>query len=433
MESRDFWLYQWLDSYLVRSPQQGIELLNERGPFQELKKVAHEAAEARIIVDADENAIGQAIVAGSALDLSGQLTCMHDQCIRRQVDELFGSVWHYFDRIVVVGPSARYIDSQLTGRGNKQGIKRLLETYIRLLFYLRNIGAEEFLFFTERPSRWCEDCGRLLFLEIGVESPEAYQLYVEQLAERLVREGTFRVRTIRGRRAFEFSHPTYIPTPIVNFTGRRSAAEVTRDRRKIVASLTQRYVHHLIADINLSHRWHSPLGSTLKFHEQLLRGDRAKSSEADVALHLQLPILKGVSTETLLKIRKEEGQHFEAFRTSLRRAIRERIEVAPDQNTDAISREIVLDVIQPGLNDIRRRLNASRNLLLKKSAASIGLGVIATSCGFLGIDPLTLTTGVGAAMTALPAGHKYFEERREISLSDMYFLWQAQLHMREDA
>src|SRR4029453_2023434 len=47
--------------------------------------------------------------------------------------------------------------------------------------------------------------------------------------------------------------------------------------------------------------------------------------------------------------------------------------------------------------------------------------------------PLMVTTGVGAAMTALPAGHKYLEERREISLSDMYFLWQAQVHMREDA
>jgi hypothetical protein len=31
MLPKDFWLYQWLDSYLVRSPQQAMRLLREPG------------------------------------------------------------------------------------------------------------------------------------------------------------------------------------------------------------------------------------------------------------------------------------------------------------------------------------------------------------------------------------------------------------------
>jgi hypothetical protein len=31
-------------------------------------------------------------------------------------------------------------------------------------------------------------------------------------------------------------------------------------------------------------------------------------------------------------------------------------------------------------------------------------------------------------MTAVPGGHKYIEERRDIEMTDMYFLWKVQHH-----
>jgi hypothetical protein len=43
-----------------------------------------------------------------------------------------------------------------------------------------------------------------------------------------------------------------------------------------------------------------------------------------------------------------------------------------------------------------------------------------------------ITTGVGAAMTALPAMDKYLDDRRDIALSDMYFAWQAQKHAADE-
>jgi hypothetical protein len=62
---------------------------------------------------------------------------------------------------------------------------------------------------------------------------------------------------------------------------------------------------------------------------------------------------------------------------------------------------------------------------MKKASASIGMGALMTTCGLLTANPLLITTGVGAVATTLPAAHKFIEDRRDVSLSDMYFLWRA--------
>jgi hypothetical protein len=53
MLPKDFWLYQWLDSYLVRSPQQAMKLLHEPGTIPSLMQAAIESAAIRSDVDQD--------------------------------------------------------------------------------------------------------------------------------------------------------------------------------------------------------------------------------------------------------------------------------------------------------------------------------------------------------------------------------------------
>jgi len=65
MLPKDFWLYQWLDSYLIRSPEQAMRLLREPGPRAGLMEAAAEAATTLPDVDKD---IGYPLVAGSGLD-----------------------------------------------------------------------------------------------------------------------------------------------------------------------------------------------------------------------------------------------------------------------------------------------------------------------------------------------------------------------------
>jgi hypothetical protein len=91
-----------------------------------------------------------------------------------------------------------------------------------------------------------------------------------------------------------------------------------------------------------------------------------------------------------------------------------------------VSAEIVDDVINPSLNDIQQRLGAAQETLIKKSAVSIGVGVISTTVGLITGMPLLFPAGV--AWSLLPGQHymKYIEEKRDIELSDMYFLWRQE-------
>jgi hypothetical protein len=119
------------------------------------------------------------------------------------------------------------------------------------------------------------------------------------------------------------------------------------------------------------------------------------------------------------------------FRYSLRTAIKERLRESDATDPKEIAQEIRRDVIDPALNKIERTLNGARSALLRKGAVSVGVGMLATTCGLLTANPLLIGTGFGTAMTTIAHVNKYIEEARDVSLSDMYFLWRAQKHAEE--
>lgn len=250
---------------------------------------------------------------------------------------------------------------------------------------------------------------------------------MEGLTERILKDAIIEIEPEArggehlGYRYVEIRHPDYFDQPYAGFFGGAKPP----DKAAVVADVVRDYVFALIGDIDLSRNWRAPLGSSMRFHERLLGDRRHDLTEPDIALHLDLPILKGVDLETLIKVREAEGASFEAFRNSLRLAIRERLRTASSIDAGAIALEIESDVIAPALADIERKLVAARKVLVKKAVTGVGIGAATTTCGLLTGNPLLVTTGVGAAMTSLAAANKYFEEQRDIALSDMYFVWRA--------
>lgn len=432
MLSKDFWLYRWLDSYLVRSPEQAMRLLREPGARAALMEEAAEAATTRPDVDKD---IGFPLVAGSGLDLSGKLNCQNFPCLKEQVDEIFRSAWHYFDRIVIAGPSPMRMLS-LWGAADEDYVLHLTESHIRLLLYFRNIGAEDLLLFAEKGRLFCEDCGNLLLLEIGLESHDAYNAYLQELTQKLVKESHFAPSTEGRFPGFTIYHPDYFDEPMDAIMDRAAASPraVKKRKRSLIGQLVQSHVQQLLADIALARQWQSPLGSTIKFHQQILRRNTAGTEEAQVAINIQLPVLRNADPELLIRIRQDEAEHFIAFRDALRRAIREKLQATSDKDPARIADEIESDLIEPQLNNIKRRLRAAQRLLVNTSAANVALGALATTCGLLTGNDLLVTTGVGGAIAAqFPTTKKYLEDRQGIALSDMYFAWQALRHAAEDA
>jgi hypothetical protein len=165
-------------------------------------------------------------------------------------------------------------------------------------------------------------------------------------------------------------------------------------------------------------------------HERLLTKASIGSAIQDVAFRLDLPSLQNVPLSDLVRIRATEGEAFERFRDALGKASKELLHSKGLSRGD-VALQIARDVIEPELRQLRQRLHAAKRLVNRKALVSIVLGGIATTCGFLGIIPAAIATsgGVGCILTgAGNAVYQYLEEKKNIELSDMYFIWKALRH-----
>lgn len=234
LRAKDFWLYQWMDSYLVTSTQRAAALLQKAEPLEALRQIVYEAAQEKTsppagIIASDENII----VAGGNLDLSYDMACAHWDCRKKQVDGLFTHVWHYFDRIVVVGVSARDLNDQWDRYSNSESLIEHLLDDIRVLLYLRNIGADDLLVFAEKPEK-CTQHWRKHAQEVGLRNalPEA-----KKLVEVFAHEVTLRLSSLV--RATPTTHFVIPPCcdPSLPLAQRVGPHRLRDDRRSLKPSL----------------------------------------------------------------------------------------------------------------------------------------------------------------------------------------------------
>jgi hypothetical protein len=423
--SENFWLYDWIDTLEIKKAEEAESLLKNSGLRKELRK---RASEVEFTTEPIPKSDAPTIVAGRAIDLSGDLDCYGWECMKQQIDKLFSNVWHYFDRIVIVGPSA-YDFSNLWGFDEKEDVDDILYrqlNYIRLLLYIREIGAEDLVVFRQkRPA--CAVHLEQHLKDVGLDETLVH-------SEKLISDLATNAKVIVEEEHDEYINYAFIH-PEVEHThwGAIEKSEARSEsalRYAVSAQILKVFLAHLASDIYTARVLKSPLGSTVNLHGQILNSFNGGIQEADVAFKLDLPVLKDVSPKTLLDIRNNEQSYFEKFRQSLRLAIKERIENVSDKRADKIAEEIRMDIINPALSDIELRLNAARKTMERKVGLSAVLGSLVTTCGILTLNPVIAGIGVTAATGgSLTASQKFIEEKRDVSLSDMYFLWKAQEHL----
>lgn len=419
MADERFWLYEWLDNLDIRSYGQAQKLLEDRVALTDLRERA-----GSVPYTTERLPPGDAptLVAGRAIDLSGHLDCLGWECVQKQVDVLFNHVWHYFDRIVVVGPSAHEISSSFD---NGAGLPRHLPTYIRLLLYLREIGAEELLLFRQkRPP--CQVHLRQHLKEVGIEDVESQ---AESLIPRLAQEATIQVKPRDGHIDYTFRHAEFEHTEWGSIR-----ADFNDDLPRAVArAVVRKYLAAFASDVYTARTLSCALGSTIRFHRQLLNDEIAGSRNDKVAFQLELPVVDGLDARTLLKIRNDEKLSFNRFHRALLAAINERLAANANNNARKIANEIYKDILEPALADIELRLKAATRSLRKKAGISLAIGV-PTIYGLYTVNPLLIAAGVAPLVTSVHnAVHRCIEERGNVALSDMFFLWQAQKHALKHA
>lgn len=157
--------------------------------------------------------------------------------------------------------------------------------------------------------------------------------------------------------------------------------------RMALISVLREFVAHLTADVLAARNSCAPLGAVVGLHRRLLEKSN-KIGVADITLRLNLPVLDGVPTGTLVAIRRDEREHFVRFQQGLKKAITERLKSVGSERADELAKEIEQDLIESNISRIRDRLAASERALTKKASVGVFLGGLTTTCGLLcGIPP----------------------------------------------
>ncbi|MFE9060084.1 hypothetical protein [Streptomyces violaceusniger] len=414
------WLYQWIDEFNVRTESDVFHLGESPGAMERLHEIASS------VPDWAQGYIpdGQAIVAGATMDLSGVLTCDQANCIKGQVDKLFGNVWHYFDKIVVEGPNAHSFAHALENAKKKDRPLLFMNLWqdVSLLTYLREIGAEDYLVFQDKPSGFCERHGQKYAQEFGLDLDESSRA---ELAESIKCEASIKIVWRRGHWSYHVSHPAFPESFNGTFPSGRGKKKPTK--LQVAERVVSRSSAALLCDLALSKRLKLPLAQEFSFLWS--KGSRATSEATvqDVALSLPLPVMDGLPAADVIRLRKDEKPHFERFQHALTEAIREQVQRAESASLQEISKSVSEEFIRPALADIERSLKEAKKTLSVKSGLTVSVGSATATVGMLSSVPLIVAAGVGAAVSlTLTGANKFLDDKKDVKMSDVYFLWKAQ-------
>jgi hypothetical protein len=434
MSNNDYWLFRWLDD-------QSIETWNDLNRVLSYPIVINDLREQAINGDKNKSERKHpdrtSIVAGRGIDLSGYLDCSAKSCRMCQIENLFSHVWHYFDRIIVEDVVthqliAHWDDWESWNKEDLEHRKGWLVQNIDTLLCLKQLGAESLVEFRAKPAP-CEIHWQKHAKDVGLQR-------VLQTAKKMVpslaKEAEIEIHTeADGSHYFSFVHPLFEHTVWDTLHIRKIRGKSQDEiNRTVATNVVACYMAHLTSDVSAAKKFKSPLGSTIRFHTKVLHPFDGLTT-SNVAFKMELPVLQGISAGTLIKIRQDEHEYFKRFQDALRLAINERVKSAQSIDAAEVANEIRQDTIEPALRRIRDRLMASEKVLTKKTAVGVFLTILTTTCGILaGVPPaLTVTGGLAPMITMTgQAASKYLEEKRDIELEDMYFLWKAIEHQHQE-
>lgn len=385
----------------------------------------------------DASDLQTTIVGGKGIDLTGTLGCQHFDCIKGELDMLFRHVWHYFDSIIVPDQAAQALWS-FERHKRFDILTDSLGRIVQLLAYLDGLGATDLISFKPRRPG-CLQHFREHAREAQIE--QALSNF-NQVLDDLLNSATveWRSETSEGHRHLAYR----VDAPLLEHSRwgflcprENDSPESDPDvRKEIIENVVDSFAAELCADALAARKAGTALGATIRMYKSLLATQPSPQLQ-DVAFCMNLPVANGLSAADLIRLRQDEKPAFQRFQHALREAITIRLANAEDAKPAEIAAQIQADVIDPELRRIRDLLAASISFSAKSAAIGVGLGAAMTTIGLL--SPLRAdTVGVGglvlggAVTTAGQAIKKsaddYLASIRDVSLSDMYFLWEANQH-----
>jgi hypothetical protein len=412
-----YWVFDWLDRHNATSTLKLRYLLWKSPAFQELLDGANAVLKIHKLPVTESDSV----LAGRVLDLSGELDCHHISCRKKRAGELIRHLGLYFEKIVLRDAVAEEISQHL----NCGHLKDSLLDHLRILVYLRRIGAEPFLDFRAKPP------GCQVHLHQHLKEAQLSRLsgLEDEITEMLLRDSTVSFWKNRdGALTYTVQYVELGHTQFGTLGSDVSRGLSERElKRRAVKDVLERFLVCLASDVRAASIYRLPLGTGIQLHQKLLQA-ATPHNVTDVMMRLKLPVLDEISPRMLVKIRNEERWRFERFRAQLRLAVQDQLKATDDPDPQKIADQIYRDRIEPEVAAIRERLRVARNALAKKGAVTVALGASVTTCGLLAGALWPISLLAGAAPTATLTGNavgKYFDDVGGIGLKDLVFAWQT--------
>jgi len=421
-ENPSYWLVGWLEANNVKTITQAAEILGKPSKVKEMQRLAEDWWEA--VVDYVPQGIN--LAAGTGLRLNDDLTCPSPSCRLLQVDILFRHAWHYFDRVLLpdgVGELLLYPPDNST----KEYIFETLLNRIDIVLHIQKLGALDLVYYYPRAKYLENNNNPIINEKQKCEWSKAWK----DVEEIIVSQGIYQIENLEQRQyKVEVIDPFLELKHILKFKlDRYERASEKRLRQKVAHEILHHHMICLEEDIQIWRKLGSSFGSIIPSHEQVLTKICKMPDASEVLFHLYLPSFANVPISALIEMRAIERESFETFRNSLTKAANEIIAQKKVNDPSKLSSEVYADIIQPEIARLNKKLKVAQKTLAKKSAASITLIGLSTTCGLLFGGPIggvlgAVTSGAGLGGVVL----KYLDDKQTIELSDMYFLWKALEH-----
>lgn len=422
--SEPFWFYDWMDEMGIQNDDDAERAIRSKIGLSRLRASA-EAAQPGSFPGPPVPSDQATVLAGRAVDLSALVGCAKLGCQKAGIDNLFRSVWHSFDRVIVEGPGAIRIMDLLKNEDQeaREYAVKTIASYAETLRYVQRIGGEDLLTFRQKPipcaHHWDRHLGEAGLVDIAVDA--------DQIVADLMRRGTLNSldKASDGTWSFDFDHPL-LGSPIFgNIIEEEGSVDPEKSPLRAVAeTVFKHYAGWLVSDVLFARALEIPVGHSFHGHASQVNPLNTESRASAIAMQISLPFLRDIPIPELLRVREEQHESFERFRKALSDAIREKARADKGPTPLVAAREIERDLIRPAISDIDQRIKAAKGRLNKKSLINMGVGVLAMSIGHLANMPFLLPVGVAAALSPGVSHYpKYVEEKADINLSEMYYLW----------
>jgi len=429
---KEYWFRSWLKRYLVGSE---YSLKKAIGIPRALDALIEGAPEPKL--PARESApIHAELTGGKGIDLTGELGCRAEKCLREEVDGLFRHTWHYFDRITLPDQALTAVLGFQKNK-SKEVLARRLVPAMHAVALIDGVGGRELVAFEPRRPG-CSDHAEEHARKANImQAFSNMSTLSKEVAESAKISWKCEQHGDHAHLNFQLVHPFFQHTEWGEICSKHQAIPKKDSSIKfaVAKDVVDKYMGALSSDALAARNTKTALGAAIPFYKRLLATHPTAEVES-VAFDIDFPISKKIPVETLIKLRRDEKPSFERFQAALRNAIAERIKTSTSSDSLRLAEEIRRDVIDPELRRLRDLLDVSKAHATKSGALGIALGAASATVGLL--TPLSsnqigigLTVG-GAVSLGLSSVKKAVDDhlatKKIVSLSDMYFLWKAHQH-----